>query len=140
MNSLLLNITMFIHFLIEFFFTFYLIIFYYTKKYDIIYSISLFIIFIHWKLFKGECILSYIEKKLLDNNYKMGTNIYHHPFKEVQNKYISLLMDFIKFITVIIVFIRNIQNIYIFIMLFILILNQFYHLYFKIKKYIKKLY
>jgi hypothetical protein len=133
MNNLLLNITMFIHSLIEFFFTFYLVIFYYTKKYDIIYSIIMFILFIHWNLFKGECILSYIEKKLLDNNYKMGTNVYYHPFKNIQNKYIRMIMDFMKVITVIIVFIRNIKNIYIFLMLFIIMLNQFYHLYIKLK-------
>jgi len=139
MNKLLLNIIMFIHLLVEIFFSFYLIIFYNTKKYDITYSILLFIIFLHWKLFKGECLLSYFEKKLLNNNYKMGDDIYDHPFKKMQNIYISILFNVLKFITLLIVFFRNLKNIYIFVMLLIIILNQFYHFYLKlVKLFIKK--
>lgn len=45
-----------------------------TTKYDLFYLCCILIIVLNWNIFKGECILSYYEKKLLDPNYKLGTN------------------------------------------------------------------
>jgi len=35
---------------------------------------------ISWYIFKGECILSYVEKKILDPSYKMGSHVDTHPY------------------------------------------------------------
>ena len=53
----------FTHILNEIFMMIYVFIFR-TNKYDLYFSIYLFIIFLHWLLFKNECILSYLEKKI----------------------------------------------------------------------------
>lgn len=38
------------------------------------YWLLLFVIqYCHWKVFKGDCVLSYMEKKLEDNTYKLGS-------------------------------------------------------------------
>ena len=51
---------------------------------DIFFVISLIGSVISWYIFKGECILSYLEKKLNDQNYVMGQEIdrnqYHKTF------------------------------------------------------------
>ena len=47
---------------------------------DIFFVISLIGTVISWYIFKGECILSYLEKKLNDQNYVMGQEIDRNPY------------------------------------------------------------
>ena len=47
-------------------------IFLIPQKYKYIYILINILIVLHWKLLKGECILSYLEKKLENPNYKLG--------------------------------------------------------------------
>jgi hypothetical protein len=89
------------------------LIYFNVVKYDI--YILLFFLFIrlHWFFLKGECIISYFEKKLLLPTYKMGDDIFNSPFLEMffkkktfdQNLYNEYYRDFY-------------QNIYIFFILF----------------------
>lgn len=44
------------------------------QKYRSIWILVMIFEFIHWKFFKGECLVSYYEKKFEDPNYKMGDN------------------------------------------------------------------
>jgi len=43
-----------------------------TSKYDLQYAILILLMTLHWVLCCGECIISYFEKKLLNDKYQMG--------------------------------------------------------------------
>jgi hypothetical protein len=43
------------------------------------YLLYLFVVFLSWKIYK-ECPITYWEKQMLDNNYKMGDNIKYEPY------------------------------------------------------------
>lgn len=60
-----------------------LYIFMFDKKYDLLYLILFNFIIVHWLFFKNECVLSYIEKKIIDKNYKIGDEIFSHPFTDI---------------------------------------------------------
>lgn len=49
------------------------------KRYDIYYILFFLFIRSHWFLLKGECIFTYIEKKILFPDYKLGSDIYCVP-------------------------------------------------------------
>jgi hypothetical protein len=70
-----------VHSAIMFFNLFYIFLF--DKKYDLIYLILFNFIIVHWIFFKNECALSYLEKKILDKNYKLGNEIFSHPFTDI---------------------------------------------------------
>jgi len=53
-------------------------IFIFSPSSDVVFLMLYLILNIHWILFKGECCLTYFEKKLLDSNYEMGANPYKH--------------------------------------------------------------
>lgn len=42
------------------------------KTYDGIFLVTLLAVGLHWMLFKGECILSYVEKRMFYSDYNMG--------------------------------------------------------------------
>lgn len=48
-------------------------------RYDIYFILFLLFIRAHWFILKGECIFTYWEKKILDPNYKLGSDIYCVP-------------------------------------------------------------
>lgn len=68
----------FAHFFTQSFMLLYPFVF--MQQYDLLYISFGFFMAAHWLFFKGECILSYLEKKELDNNYAMGQDIYSHPY------------------------------------------------------------
>lgn len=73
-------------------------IFVFNKKYDIIYICFLSITIMHWFFLKNECVLSYIEKKIIDKNYKLGSDLYSHPFTDkIFSKKIKHLYFFTQF-------------------------------------------
>ena len=45
------------------------------NKYDGLYLIFLYIIIAQWIYFKNECLVNYLEKIKIDQNYQLGTNI-----------------------------------------------------------------
>jgi hypothetical protein len=61
-----------IHIIICLYLSFYALIIKNTK-YDYIYLMFLYFIIIHWLFFKGNCILSYLFKKIQDNNYELNS-------------------------------------------------------------------
>lgn len=58
-----------------------------NNKYDIYLLIFILFLRIHWFFFKGECILSYFEKKIALSNYNMGDDIYCIPYIELFNSH-----------------------------------------------------
>jgi hypothetical protein len=49
-----------------------------SNIYDLLYFTTISSIIMSWILF-GECLLSYVEKKLLDPTYRFNNNKYEHP-------------------------------------------------------------
>jgi hypothetical protein len=49
-----------------------------NKQYDQLYIILVFLLFAHW-LLSTECVISYIEKYIIDNTYVIGTTPTEHP-------------------------------------------------------------
>ena len=67
------------------------VIFYNVTKYDIYLMLFILSIRLHWIFFKGECIISYFEKKIVKPTYKMGEEIYSSPYLDLiyKNRKIS---------------------------------------------------
>jgi amino acid permease len=89
-------------------------IFIFNKKYDIYYIIYTLLIIFHWICLKNECILSYIEKKLINKEYKLGSEPYKHPFQKLIPSYMFYIFGALKFLNLFIIFNRNSKNKFIF--------------------------
>ncbi len=97
MNKILLSKIVAVFHILLIFIPFLLrIIFINQNKYDIYLLLFIFIIRFHWFFFKGECIISYLEKIIVLPNYKLGKDIFSSPSKEIlgSNK-IELKSDFL---------------------------------------------
>lgn len=129
---LLLFLIKFIHILNEIFLSTYIFIF--PKKYDIYFTLYLLIIILHWVLLKNECILTYIEKKLIDKNYKLGSSPYYHPYHSIVPKCFIYLFEFLKIVNILVILYRNYYNKYIYICMLFIIGYIFFNIY---KKYLK---
>ena len=116
----------FIHIINEIFIMTYVFLFK-TNKYDLYYSIYLFIIFLHWLLFKNECIISYLEKKSIDKNYVLGSKPFEHPYRESIPSTIIAINIILKIYNIIIVIYRNINNYFIIMSLTIVLLYMLYN-------------
>lgn len=57
--------------------------FIFSRRYDIYYIAFAILLFLSWKSFKGECPLSYYEKKYMDGSYEMGQDILSHPYVDI---------------------------------------------------------
>lgn len=55
-------------------------------RYDIYFLLFLLVIRAHWFLLKGECIFTYIEKKILNPDYVLGSDIYFVPSHIITGK------------------------------------------------------
>jgi hypothetical protein len=96
-----------------------------NSKYDYIYLSVIYFIMFLWMCFKGECILSYLYKKINNNNYKLGTNLndddFYYVFGEYRNN-IIIIYNILLVLNIYIVCKRNnIKNyiMYIFIMFYV---------------------
>jgi Ca2+/Na+ antiporter len=107
-NSWILNISMYSHLLFELIFVFYIFIFPKKSKYDFYLVIFVFFVFISKFIFKYECIWSYFDKKIKDNNYVLGSIPDSDPFRKL---YIIpnavLIVGLIMIYTLIKIIIRN---------------------------------
>ena len=130
--TLLLNLIKLFHYLNDLFLGFYIFIFT-TNKYDIYYSLYFLLIVLHWNFFKNECILSYLEKKISNKNYQLGDNPYYLPYRK-NNKIFFYIIDFLKYLNLIIIMIRNINNSKI---LLINIINIIIHIMYKLNNFKK---
>ena len=86
------NFIIFIHIIICLYLSLYAIIIKNTK-YDYIYIIFLYFTILHWLFLKGECIFSYLYKKIKNNNYKLGSNFKYDEFYYLFGKYKKLILN-----------------------------------------------
>jgi hypothetical protein len=97
---------------------------------DIYFCVSGLIIILLQCIFKGEDILSYIEKKMIDPSYNLGENINKHPYYDVY--YIhngidySIIKDIFWLITIFILIFYRKNHKYVKFGLVIMILFVFY--------------
>jgi hypothetical protein len=118
------------HFYFIFFACFYPFIF--SNSYDLFYLIIILLLVIHWNTFKGECILSYFEKKILDPSYKLGSDTTYHPYTDIifgyRNRLIWIIPGIVmslSFSFVLLRFIkRNTKSLYFELLAYIFILSM----------------
>jgi hypothetical protein len=85
-----LEIIKFIHFLIDIAISSY--VFMFSPIYDIYYALFVLIQTLHWAALKNECIITYIEKLLIDPNYELGSDIKYQPHTETYHNDITLVL------------------------------------------------
>jgi L-asparagine transporter-like permease len=77
-----------------------------SSKYDFLYFFMLLILALGWNIFKGECLISYYEKKFQNPEYKLGTNN-KVPFKNLLGEKITNLIMGSHFLIIPYVLYRN---------------------------------
>ena len=78
--------------------------------FDIYFVMFFFFLTLHWLFFKNECIITYIEKKLININYKLGSNISSyspHDTRFFVNNNLLFLKIILSSLTIFIVFYRS---------------------------------
>jgi hypothetical protein len=110
MENLLLETVKFIHFLVDVFTCSYIFIF--NPIYDIYYAFWVFIQTLHWIALKNECILTYIEKKMIDPKYELGSNIKYLPHNEHYHNELSLTVKAIIILSTLLIITYRSNNKY----------------------------
>jgi hypothetical protein len=104
-----------------------------NKQYDYIYLSYIYFILLHWTFLKGECICSYIFKKIENNNYELGSSFKNDELYYIFGEYRSYIAIFLNIMVMINVYMvckrNNIKNylIFIFILLFQSFSFNFYY-------------
>ena len=101
------------------------------QKYDIYYIIYLFLLSLHWYLCKGECIITYLEKKILNKSYKLGDNPNYSPFHNIIGKKTMKLLNSLFIINYLLILYRNYNSSNFNIIILLTLLT----IYLRIKKY-----
>lgn len=83
------------------------ILFFNKPRYDWLYVLLTGLMIIHWKLYNGECILDFYEKKLLDPNYVSGSNIYDHIYVDLIYPHFLFIAIIFAMITLVIIIYRS---------------------------------
>ena len=90
-------------------------VFIFSAASDTIFLIFMTLLSMHWMFFKGECCLTYFEKKITDPTYTIGSRPYHHIWLElVFGKYLDTFMVFMTlamFFNAGIVIVRTVDNV-----------------------------
>ena len=68
-------IIIFLHTVLTIFVAFYALVTS-KNKFDFYYILYIYILFISWTFYNGECVLSYYYKRMNNNNYQAGANIF----------------------------------------------------------------
>ena len=88
-------ITRFVHYLVLILTASYIFIF--SPSSDAVYIILDSLLVLHWVVFKWECCLTYIENKLLDPAYIMGSKPYQHVWLQIIfGNYHVMIMIFVS--------------------------------------------
>jgi hypothetical protein len=99
----------------------------FVTTYDVEYMLYLSAIAIHWAILKDECLISYIEKKVINNKYVLGENG-DLPFLSLINYENLPIIKFILFFSIFNIMYRNMftkdRNTIIFLFLYTLGLRQ----------------
>jgi hypothetical protein len=98
---------------------------YFYPKYDLYYTIYVFLASLHWFFLKGECFLTYLEKITLDKSYKLGDDPYLNPFYKIIGTSTMNLVRSLHIINFIYILYRNYStsNFYPILILIILIIG-----------------
>ena len=108
-KNIVLNIIQLLHFFIDSFCMTYIFIF--NPIYDIYFSLFILLQTIHWGILKNECIVSYIEKKLINPDYKLGDKPKWIPHYKVYHNKLTLLLKAILILgALILIIFRNNKN------------------------------
>ena len=96
-----------------------------NKKYDYFYLGFIYFILLHWAFLKGECIISYLYKKMQNNDYEMGSNIKTDDIEYFCGKYTYYLHITISILIAINIYMlckrNNIKNYITFMFIFVYI-------------------
>jgi hypothetical protein len=102
-----------------------------NKRYDYIFLTCAYLLLLHWTFFKGECIISYLYKKLQNNDYELGSELNNDDFQYVLgdiSKYRFYVMFVINIVFMLNIYIvakrNNIKNHYI--LIFILLYKIYF--------------
>ena len=93
-----------VHWVFVVFLAFYPFLF--AREHDIWFILLLFAVAAHWYLFEQECCLTYLEKKLLDPAYVVGSAIEVWPAFEVLDRRLRIVLFVMVCMSVIFVFVR----------------------------------
>jgi len=96
------------HALCEWFLCIYVFII--PKKFDIFYVLYITLLIVLKLIFKYECIINYIDKKLLDKNYTLGSDLKNVPYKQYvykDNLYVILFISSLICLNLALIFMRN---------------------------------
>jgi hypothetical protein len=77
------------------------------QKYDLYYIIYLFFLSLHWYLSKGECIITFLEKKLINKSYKLGDTPHYSPYHNLVGKSTINILNSIFIINYSLILYRN---------------------------------
>jgi hypothetical protein len=117
------ELILFIHIIICLYLSLYALIIKNTK-YDYIYFMLLYLIIFLWLIFKGECLLSYLFKKIQNNNYELGVtpkdDDCYYLFGEYRD-YVLTIKNILILLNIYILYKRN-NNYECMIIIFILLL------------------
>lgn len=82
----------------------------FPSTYDPIAITLTLLLFSHWCFLNGECVISFLYKKLKDGNYKAGQEVLSMDDMGINNKFLKILLhvnETIAIIIILIVFYRN---------------------------------
>ena len=105
-NKELSYVIQFFHMLLDILYCFYIFLF--PIEYDIYFLFFILFIVLHWCFFYNECLISYLEKKLIDSKYVLASdvnNIPHH--KTFYNEFIVNIIHLLIFINLSFIFYRS---------------------------------
>ena len=101
-----------------------------NKKYDYIFLLYTYFLILHWMFFNNECIISYVYKKMQNNDYEAGTDLNNNNNDDLYNifgEYKFNILTFFHLLFMINIYMvarrNNIKQYLIFI--FILIFNAY---------------
>ena len=102
-----------------------------NKKYDYFYLTYIYFLLLHWTFLKGECILSYLYKKMQYNDYILGSYYINDDFDYLLSKYKSYVYKCINILMIVNIYMvckrNNIKNytIFMFILLYVTIVLSY---------------
>jgi len=106
----ILYISMYFHMFCEIITCLYIYLF--SKAYDLFFVGYILIVVLLKLLFKYECIWSVFDKKLINPNYKLGSDAKYSPFRDLYpSKYIVILVGILIVYELFIIYYRNNNNI-----------------------------
>jgi hypothetical protein len=80
------------------------------NNYDHIYLVYVYFLLLHWIFLKGECIISYLYKKLQKNDYELGSNSINDDLHYIVGDYKLYIIFVLNIIFMISVFIVSKRN------------------------------